>query len=734
MRCVLRRWWSATIAIVALLALTSNASGYWTGTGEHSEGTGAAVAATVLQGAAPTVSEAGSGNVVVDWGNSGLSNGVPADGYIVTRYAAGTLFTSAIGPGCAGTRTATTCTETGTLPGDWVYTVTPVLGENWRGEESVVSGAVNTGPGTMTLERTVFGGAVAPLPADVAGTVSGFAPGEALGYSLDGGLPLTGSPANARPDGSAAIILSIPAGLGDGPHTVRVLGAGAEADAGIVVDTTAPSIAPFVTPAPNAAGWNTTSPVEVNGTVDDGSGSGLAYAKYTSDGSDPKTSPTAQFALAPLSIAETSMLKYYLVDVAGNESPVETLAVKIDTTVPVFTVDFVDVEGGVHQAPADPITGQPGAAYYRGVAAGSLRFRMTPVPIPGASQAVSAGFTELRPDAFGFSFDSSAVTTPVGGPFVSTAVSWVAGTTSDAVGTITLINEAGSTFGAAGGLSNDSTAPAGGHVDSTGLTGTGDRYSSSLTLHLDLAMGADAAAGLADGSGQSDIPAKLLRASSPLTSDGVSDGSCNDYGAFTQVGGDDPAAEIDDTVPDDHTCYRYRYLVADHVGNVMTYVSPDIKIQLVSSPQMTPTDATLTAVSGIAAQAISGSTVFYNPAQSGSFDVDHDVAGAVQRNSRAGLPGDRRLHRRRDRDGADRWHDVPHHVCVVDQRGKPVTWRPGDLRDESHRRDRDEQHRLLGRPRRQRSQRWFGRRNRARRDWRALLDLDDAQPRPRARQ
>ncbi|MDX6676000.1 MAG: hypothetical protein QOE31_52, partial [Solirubrobacteraceae bacterium] len=620
---------AVVIALVALLAIVSAAPGYWSG-GDEVDGTGAAVAATVLQGAAPTASEAGSGNVVVDWGNSGLSNGVPADGYIVRRYATVTGFSAAVGAGCAGTRTTTVCTETGTPPGDWQYTVTPVFADNWRGAESVASGDVDTGPGTMTLARLAFGGTVAPLPVSVAGTVAGFAPNGAISYTLDDIAPLTGSPTHVGASGTAAITLTIPAGIGDGPHTISVVGASAEASVGIVVDTTAPSITLFTTPAPNAAGWNNTSPVEVNGTVDDGSGSGLAFGKYTTDGSDPKTSPTSQFAVAPLSITETSTLKFYLADVAGNESAVETLPVKIDTTPPYFTVAFVDVTGGVYLGPTN-------VGYYRGADAGSLRFEMTPIPM-GGSTVISAGFSAMPPDAFGFSFDSSAVTTPAGGPFVGNPVSWEAGTASNPSGTVTLTDEAGNTFGGSGPLLNDSTAPAGGHADATGLVGTGGRYSTSLTIGLDLAKGADAQSGLADGSGQSDVPARLMRASAALTSDGVANGSCGIYGAFAQVGGNDPLSSVEDTVPDDRTCYRYRYLVSDHVGNVATYVTPDIKVQTGPSALLRPTDATLTAVSGIAAQVVSGSTVFYNPAQSGSFDVNTTSSAPYAGVSALGFP------------------------------------------------------------------------------------------------
>jgi len=614
---------AALLAIVVLSGLAcQTALGYWSGAGSAGNGDGGTAAATLQQGAAPTVSENGSANVVVRWGSAGLSTGLPADGYVVKRFNAETGSQVPVGTGCSGTVDGTTCNVPGTPVGNWKYSVTPVFGANWRGEEGVKSGAVNTGPGSMALSRELFGGTVAPLPATVSGSVSGFEPGEPIEYLLDGTVPLAGSPAQVGADGGAAISITLPGGTADGPHSLSAVGVGAEASSGILVDNTAPTFAISVLPPPNAAGWNRT-PVEVGGTPDDGNGSGVAYAKYTDDGSDPKTSPTAQYVtLGPVQISSSATVKFYLADNAGNESPVMTQVIKIDAGEPYFTVELRNVEGGAYIEPANLETGTPGTSFYRGAVAGSLRFLMIPIPM-GGSPAISAGFSELPADAFGFSFDSSTVTTPAGGPFLSNPLSWMAGSTSTPGGTISLTNEAGTTFGLPGFLHDDSTAPTGGSVDAEGLTGTGGRYSSALELHLHLQQGTDAGSGLADGSGPDDLPAKLERASAPLSaSNGILEGSCGTYSGFVQIGSDNPGANVADTVPTDDSCYLYRYLVPDHVGNVAAYTSTEIKVQTTAASSLTPTDAVLSAVSGTASQWISGSTVFYNPARSGSFNVD----------------------------------------------------------------------------------------------------------------
>ncbi|MDQ1741409.1 MAG: hypothetical protein QOE53_3061, partial [Pseudonocardiales bacterium] len=311
---------------------------------------------------------------------------------------------------------------------------------------------------------------------------------------------------------------------------------------------------------------------------------------------------------------------------AGNESPVATLEVKIDTLPPLFGVELMMLSGHTYLSPTSP-EGIPGTAYYGGVTAGSLKFKVIPTPM-GGSPAVSAGFSELTADTVGFSFDSSSITTPAGGPFISNTLSWVAGTTSEPSGTITLFNAAGSSFGSPGVLYDDSTAPTGGSVDATGLTGTGNRYSTSLNLNLALAKGTDSQAGIADGSVPSDTPLRLMRASATLSSaGGVADGACGIYGAYTQVGIDNPAATVSDTVPTDTTCYRYQYRVPDHLDNVATYTSGDIKVQTTAPAALRPTDATITPVSGTSAQSVSGSTAYYNPALSGSFNVDSSAGG-----------------------------------------------------------------------------------------------------------
>jgi hypothetical protein len=175
---------------------------------------------------------------------------------------------------------------------------------------------------------------------------------------------------------------------------------------------------------------------------------------------------------------------------------------------------------------------------------------------------------------------------------------------------------AGVSFSAA----SDWVAPAGGSVDATGLAGTGSRYSTSTTLHLALAKGTDSGSGLATTGSQ------LLRATATLSSsDGIANGVCGSYSAFAQVGSNDPTSPATDTVPTNNRCYVYEYQVPDNAGNVATYTSPDIKVQTSAAP-LTTSAVVITPVTGTSAQVVSGTSVTYQSAQSGSFTVQASLS------------------------------------------------------------------------------------------------------------
>lgn len=597
--------WLAVMLAVSLVALAPVlAWGFWSVPGGVSS-QGDAVAATVNQGAAPTGTRSGAADVTVSWGASTLSGGEAVGGYVVRRYADLSEGEQTILSGCSGTITATSCVESGVPAGSWQYTVTPVIGTNWRGLESVESGVVTVGTSLLTLSLNVLG---APLPRVITGSLSGFVADEAVSYRLDAGTPLTGSPSSVDADGNAAITsLTIPSAP-DGPHTVYAIGGGASVTtAGIVIDTTPPTAAAQLTPAPNGAGWNTGT-VKVALSGNDGSGTGVASIQYTTDGSDPTVSGTAQIYSAPLNITTTTTIKYIAIDDAGNASAPRTQTVSIDAAAPVNALTLAPFSGSAVQSGT--------TVYYRGLAGGSFRL-INAVSDSGGSGPASSATAALAGTSTGWTHAASLVTTPAGGPYLSAPFTWTAGTTSAPTETITGSDTADNAVANTLAFVDDSAPPAGGSVDATGLGGSGSRYSRSLTLSLGFTTGSDGAAGLAA------TGAQLWRASALLNSgDGVVNGTCSAYGTAAQTGTDDPSSPVTDTVPTDDRCYRYEYRVPDQLGNIASYTSPDVKVQTTSPASLAPHVTAITPLSGAGAQSVSGTTAYYNPAQSGSFAVD----------------------------------------------------------------------------------------------------------------
>ena len=442
-------------------------------------------------------------------------------------------FWSALGLGSASAGSGSLDAATISVPANAVSTVTVT----WSEQASLVPASAESSAITYSVERKLDAGTYAPV---TSGDCSG-----------------------AKPHGTTSCEDTPP---GAGSYSYRVVATyntwtATSSEAGPVAfvggDTAAPTVDAEVTPAPNAAGWNNTSPVSVALSADDGGGFGVATIKYTTDGSDPTTSLTAQVYVTPFSIAATTTVKYFATDVAGNASAVEAQPVKIDTAAPANAITLSDVSGGAFKSGT--------TVYYRGAASGS--FTLTNAVSDSNSGPASSQTAAPSGSFMGWTHSPSLVSTPAGGPYVSSAFSWSALTMSSPTETVTASDVAGNTAATELTFTDDSVAPAGGSVDATGLGGTGGRYSTSTTLSIAFTAGTDSGSGLATSG------ARLLRASARL-----SDGSCDSYGTYTQVGTDDPASPVADTVPVDHTCYRYRYVVSDRVGNQATYTSPDIKV------------------------------------------------------------------------------------------------------------------------------------------------------------
>jgi peptidoglycan/xylan/chitin deacetylase (PgdA/CDA1 family) len=106
----------------------------------------------------------------------------------------------------------------------------------------------------------------------------------------------------------------------------------------VQVDTAAPTTTIACNGAACSSGWYTASPVTVTLSANDNSGgSGVAATYYTTDGSDPTTSPTAVQYSGPFTVASTTTVRFFSLDVAGNAETVRSQAVQIDTGAPTTT-------------------------------------------------------------------------------------------------------------------------------------------------------------------------------------------------------------------------------------------------------------------------------------------------------------------------------------------------------------------------------------------------------------
>jgi hypothetical protein len=116
-------------------------------------------------------------------------------------------------------------------------------------------------------------------------------------------------------------------------------------------DTTAPTTAISCNAATCSTGWYQTAPVTVALSATDAGGSGLAATRYTTDGTDPRSSATALTYSGQFTLSQTTTVKFSSTDLAGNVEATKSQLIRVDTAAPTVTIT----------APAD------GSSYSRGV-------------------------------------------------------------------------------------------------------------------------------------------------------------------------------------------------------------------------------------------------------------------------------------------------------------------------------------------------------------------------------
>lgn len=231
----------------------------------------------------------------------------------------------------------------------------------------------------------------------------------------------------------------------------------------------------------------------------------------------------------------------------GAESPKSaTVVVEIDSAPPTNQLSLTSVVGGAH------LSGT--TVYYRGAAAGSFHIRNA-VADAGSGPASSATGALTGPAA-GWTHAPSTVSIPAGGPFTSAPFTWAAGASASPSVQVTGRDVAGNTAVTTVNFVDDSTPPSGAAIS------YGDGTASGRSVSIAFSAGNDAGSGI--------DTFRLQRAAAPLTG-----GSCGTFGTYIAIGPASPAAPyVDEGLGS--SCYRYRLVVTDNVGNKAIATSPSV--------------------------------------------------------------------------------------------------------------------------------------------------------------
>ncbi|MDQ0632511.1 hypothetical protein QFZ40_000420 [Arthrobacter pascens] len=224
-------------------------------------------------------------------------------------------------------------------------------------------------------------------------TVNGRA---ATGYTVTRYSAATGGTATAATGGCAGTVTtrtcteqSVPGGIWYYTVTPTIaLWTGTESprSSGTSNDSTAPvATVSGISPTPNAAAWNNTSPVSVTVTADDGAaGSGVASISYRVDGGAQQT-VGGSLAVVPVSGDGAHTVTYFATDKVGNAGSAKNQTVRIDTQAPAAPV-FTIVPGYVY-------SGNVGAVPVTGTAEANAKITLTASDVGSAHSSVPVTIT-----------------------------------------------------------------------------------------------------------------------------------------------------------------------------------------------------------------------------------------------------------------------------------------------------------------------------------------------------
>ncbi|HVP75536.1 MAG TPA: invasin domain 3-containing protein, partial [Gaiellaceae bacterium] len=289
------------------------------------------------------------------------------------------------------------------------------------------------------------------------------------------------------------------------------------------------------------------------------------------------------------SVADGQCYVYTLTgtDNVGNTSTVTTSPVMVDTTKPTDAIAITAATGAYKSGTT---------VYYKGNAAGS--FKLQDTVSDATSGSASATFGALSASGF-TTHNSETVSTPAGGPYVSTAIQW---TSSSASPTIAVSSNDAAGNGSTGTtltLTNDTTAPSSGSISVPA-------YATSLSVTITSSNYTD--------TGGSGIASNVItRSNAQAPTAGVCPAS--GYSGATTVSSPDGGVA-------NGQCYVYTLTGTDNVGNTASVTSSPVMVDTTA-----PTDAIT--LSGATGAYKSGTTVYYKGNAAGSFQLKDAVSDGI---------------------------------------------------------------------------------------------------------
>ncbi|MBI5310741.1 MAG: Ig-like domain-containing protein [Actinobacteria bacterium] len=346
----------AAIALAAMLVAfgvsAPRATAYWQagGAGSSSAGT-----TTIPGGVQPSLSVAGD-TVTVSFDQVsvlGQYAGAIGGEYEVRRYPAGGGAAVTPGGACgtpaSGAGATLSCDETSTPPGDWRYSVTPIL-NSWTGAESPQSLAIDVAPAAPT-------GAAAALAPGATIDVTWSAVGGAAGYNLyrrtsagsynysaplNGATPLAATSFNDTTTASGTTYLYEIRAVVIGSASQQIESVSSAETTAATADGTAPTAVTMTSPGTNVRGTVTLS----GSATDTISGVASVTFEYKLSAGSTWTAACSD-TTAPYSCAADTTgvaddlydLRVRATDGAGNETLSAVVAgVRVDNTAPAVTI------------------------------------------------------------------------------------------------------------------------------------------------------------------------------------------------------------------------------------------------------------------------------------------------------------------------------------------------------------------------------------------------------------